>query len=127
MPEMSDAYNFRGRTVVDHQGVKIGEIDEVHYGKDGGRPRWALVHMGLFGTKRTFVPIRSARPAGEALRVAVTKAQVKDAPSIDSDHELSESDERRLVGHYGVRSTDDPVTRTGTPAPKSQLQEAGDG
>ncbi len=116
MPETTEAYDFRGRTVLDREGEKIGKIDELYFDDDGGQPEWALVNTGLFGTKKTFVPIKGASPTGEDLRVDVTKAQVKDAPSIDADEELSEAEERRLFEHYGVPyTTEGSTTATGTP------------
>ena len=96
MPETTEAYDFRGRTLIDGEGEKIGKIDELYYDEQGGQPEWALVSTGLFGTKKSFVPIRSASPAGEDLKVPVSKEQVKDAPRIDADQELSESEEREL-------------------------------
>lgn len=116
MPDTTEARDFRGRTLVDDQGEKIGKIDELYFDEEGGQPEWALVNTGLFGTKRTFVPIRSASPAGEDLRVPVTKQQVKDAPRVDADQELSEGEERRLFEHYGVPyTTEGSTTATGTP------------
>lgn len=116
MPETTEAYDFQGRTLVDGDGEKIGKIDELYYDEEGGQPEWALVTTGLFGTKKTFVPIRSASPAGEDLQVPVTKQQVKDAPNVEADQELSEGEERRLFEHYGVPyTTDGSTTATGTP------------
>ncbi len=116
MPETTEAYDFRGRTVVDSEGEKIGKIDELYFDDQGGQPEWALVNTGLFGTKKTFVPIKGASPTGEDLRVAVTKAQVKEAPSIDADEELSEAEERRLFEHYGVPyTTEGSTTAQGAP------------
>ena len=85
MPEMTEAYDFRGRTVLDSQDEKIGKIDELYSDQDGGQPEWALVNTGLFGTKKTFVPIKGASPTDEDVRVVVTKDQVKDAPRIDAE------------------------------------------
>jgi uncharacterized protein (TIGR02271 family) len=116
MPETTEAYDFSGRTLMDSDGEKIGKIDELYYDQEGGQPEWALVNTGLFGTKKTFVPIRSATPAGEDLQVPVTKAQVKDAPSIDADQELSEQEERRLFEHYDVPyTTEGSTTAEGAP------------
>ncbi len=115
MPETTEAYDFRGRTVVDSQGEKVGKIDELYFDDQGGQPEWALVNTGLFGTKKTFVPIKGASPTGEDLRVAVTKAQVKEAPSIDADEELSEAEERRLFEHYGVPYTTEGSTTAQAP------------
>ena len=88
--------------MIDRDGDKIGKIDDVYEDKQTGRPEWALVNTGLFGTKRTFVPLHDAQPTGEDVRVPLEKGHVKDAPSIEADGELSESEERRLYTHYGV-------------------------
>jgi uncharacterized protein (TIGR02271 family) len=102
MTEVSEAYGFRGRTMIDRDGDKIGKIDDVYEDKQTGRPEWALVNTGLFGTKKTFVPLHGAQPTGEDVRVPLEKGHVKDAPSIDTDGELSESEERQLYTHYDV-------------------------
>jgi uncharacterized protein (TIGR02271 family) len=69
------------------------------------------------GTKSHFVPLAGASPDGENLRVSVTKDQVKDAPSVDPDGELSEQEEGRLFEHYGVPYTrQGSVTAQGLPA-----------
>ena len=116
MPETTEAYDFSGRTLVDREGEKIGKIDELYYDETGGQPEWALVNTGLFGTKKTFVPIRNASPAGDDLQVPVTKAQVKDAPRLDADQALSEGEERQLFEHYGVPyTTEGSTTATGAP------------
>ena len=102
MTEVTEAYGFRGRTMIDRDGDKIGKIDDVYEDKQTGRPEWALVNTGLFGTKKTFVPLQGAAPVGEDVRVPLEKEHVKDAPSIEADGELSESEERRLYTHYDV-------------------------
>ena len=102
MTELTEAYGFQGRTMLDRDGDKIGKIDDIYEDKQTGRPEWALVNTGLFGTKKTFVPLRGATPTGEDVRVPLEKAHVKDAPGIDADGELSDSDERELFSHYDL-------------------------
>jgi uncharacterized protein (TIGR02271 family) len=117
MTGVTEAYDFRGRTMVDSAGEKIGKVDELYRDIQGGQPEWALVNTGLFGTKKTFVPIRGASPTGEAIRVSVTKEQVKDAPRIDADEELSEAEERSLFEHYGLPyTTEGTTTAQGPPS-----------
>jgi uncharacterized protein (TIGR02271 family) len=76
------------------------------------------VKTGLFGTKETFVPIREADLTGDGLRVPVSKAQVKDAPKIDTDGHLSPQEEEELYRYYGVggsgRHSDVQSTTTDT-------------
>jgi uncharacterized protein (TIGR02271 family) len=105
MTELTEAYGLEGRTLLDRDGDKIGKIDELYEDRESGRPEWALVHTGLFGTKKSFVPLVGAEPTGEDVRVPIEKAQVKDAPGIEPDGELGEDDERRLFEHYGVDYT----------------------
>jgi len=105
MKDQTEAHRFEGRTLVDRDGEKIGKIDELYEDRQSGRPEWALVNTGLLGTKKSFVPLRGAQPAGEDVRVPVEKAQVKDAPGIEADGALGEDEERRLFDHYGVDYT----------------------
>jgi uncharacterized protein (TIGR02271 family) len=108
--QFTDAYEFEGRTLLDRDGEKIGKIDEVYTDREGGEPEWVLVHTGLFGTKKHFVPLSDAMPAGEDVRASVTKESVQDAPSIDPGLELSEEEERTLYQHYSIAYTDEGST-----------------
>jgi uncharacterized protein (TIGR02271 family) len=117
MPEMTDAYQWQGRTMVGSDGEKIGKITEIYEDPQTGKPEWATVSSGLFGTKSNFVPLAGASPDGEDVRAHVTKGQVKDAPGIEADGELSEPEERRLFEHYNVPYTSEgSTTAQGAPA-----------
>ncbi len=105
MPEMTDAYQWQGRTMVGSDGDKIGKITDVYEDPETGKLEWATVSSGLFGTKSNFVPLAGASADGEDVRAHVTKAQVKDAPGVENDGDLSEAEERRLFEHYGVPYT----------------------
>jgi len=100
--DMTDAYDWNGRTVVGSDGEKIGKVDEVYLDTATGRPEWLAVHTGLFGSKTNFVPLEGASPAGEDVQVAYTKDQVKDAPGIEPDGALNDEEERSLWSHYGL-------------------------
>jgi uncharacterized protein (TIGR02271 family) len=102
MTQVNEAYEWRGLDVVDSDGDKIGSLEEVYLDTDSGRPEWATVTTGLFGRKQSFVPLRDANPAGGNLVVPYSKDQVKDAPSVDPDGDLSTEEEERLYTHYGV-------------------------
>jgi uncharacterized protein (TIGR02271 family) len=102
MSSFTDVYEWRGRTVVDRDGEKIGKLDEIYLDRETDEPEWALVNTGLFGSKSSFVPLKGAAPAGEDVRVAFAKDQVKDAPSVDADGQLSQREEAELYRHYGL-------------------------
>jgi uncharacterized protein (TIGR02271 family) len=106
MTEMTSAYDWRGRTLIGRDGDKIGKIDELYLDQQTDKPEWARVHTGLLGTRRSFVPLVGATPQGEDVRVTVSKDQVKDAPNVEPDAELSEREEIELFQHYGVDYTD---------------------
>jgi len=110
-----DVLSWRGRDLVDNDGDKIGSIDDIYLDRETDEPEWAVVTTGLFGTKRTFVPLTEAQPAEDGVRVPYEKATVKDAPRIDPDGELSHEEERVLYEHYG-RSYSDFGGGTGTGA-----------
>ncbi len=116
MPQMTDAYEWKGRTIVGSDGEKLGKISDIYEDPDTGKPEWATVSSGLFGTKSNFVPLAGAAPDGEDVRANVTKDQVKDAPGVEADGELSEQEERRLFEHYGVPyTTEGSTTAQGQP------------
>jgi uncharacterized protein (TIGR02271 family) len=105
MTQVTEAYDWRGREVVGEDGDKIGTLEEVYLDTDSGQPEWATVTTGLFGTKQSFVPLTNAEPSGGKVRVPYSKDQVKGAPSIDPDGELSTDEERSLYDHYGLASS----------------------
>lgn len=109
MTEMTDAYDWRGREVVDSDGDKIGKLEEVYLDTDSGRPEWATVNTGFFGTKQSFVPLSEASPSSDKVVVPYSKDQVKEAPSVDPDGELSTEEEQRLYDHYGIAFGDSSV------------------
>ena len=92
----------RGEEVLDRDGDKIGKLEEIYLDQQSGQPEWALVKTGLFGSASTFVPLANAQSEGDGLRVAFQKDQVKDAPKIETGHELSPQEEAELYRFYGL-------------------------
>ena len=101
-PQMTEAYSWTGREVVDENGDKIGTVEELYRDEDSNEPEWAAVRTGLFGTKLTFVPIQAATTSGEHIRVPFEKSHVKDAPNVEPDGQLSQQEEQSLYSHYGM-------------------------
>jgi len=93
---------IRGGDVMDRTGEKIGSVHEIYLDQETGRPEWAAVKTGLFGGKLTLVPLAEAERPGDNLRLPYDKAQVKDAPRVDPDGELSQDEEAQLYAHYGL-------------------------
>jgi uncharacterized protein (TIGR02271 family) len=92
--------NLIGSTAVDSDGDKIGKVGQVYLNAATGQPEWVAVRTGLFGTRESFAPLYNAQPGDGELRLIVTKQMVKDAPSIDADEHLAESETDALYQHY---------------------------
>jgi uncharacterized protein (TIGR02271 family) len=111
MATMQEIETWRGRTLYDRDGDKIGTIEDVYLDRSSGDPEWVAVKTGLFGSNVSFVPIRDASADGDDVRVSHEKDLVKDAPNVEADGQLSPEEERRLYQHYG-RSDYDEWTDT---------------
>jgi uncharacterized protein (TIGR02271 family) len=113
MPDTQTIAEWRGQDLLDNDGDKIGTIEEIYIDSRTEQPEWALVKTGLFGGKGTFVPLSQASPEGEGVRVPYEKSHVKDAPNIEPDGELSQSEERTLYEHYDVDYGESEAGSTG--------------
>jgi uncharacterized protein (TIGR02271 family) len=106
MNATEEIVQLRGATVVDRDGSKIGSIDDIYADEQTGQPEWMAVRTGMFGTRLSFVPLAEAQRSGDDVRVPYDKAQVKDAPNVEPDGQLSEQEESRLYSHYGLEYGD---------------------
>lgn len=100
MTAQNDVQQFIGRTAVDPEGSKIGSIGQVYLDDRTGEPVWVTVSTGLFGTRQSFAPLYGAQASGDEVLLAVTKDQVKGAPSIDDDQHISEEEQNQLYQYY---------------------------
>jgi len=137
--DLDAVLGWRGRTVVDRDGEKIGKLGELFLDRESDRPAWGGVRTGLFGTSESYVPLARVEEAGDDLRVPYEKQQVLDAPRVDTDEAMSEDGERALFEHYGepwsgmgieppgedemIRSEEEPVVRgTGEMRPVERVR-----
>src|SRR3954470_11091087 len=91
-----------GSTAVGPDGT-LGTVGQVYLDDQTGRPEWATVRTGLFGTKEAFVPLAEADLSGQDLRVPYAKDQVKGAPHVETDQgHLSQQEEAELYHYYGL-------------------------
>ena len=91
-----------GRSLFGSDGEKIGKVGQIYLDDTTGRPEWATVQTGLFGTRETFVPLREVSGSGEDLNVPFTKEKVKNAPNVDADGHISADEEAELYRYYGL-------------------------
>jgi uncharacterized protein (TIGR02271 family) len=92
--------------MVDPAGDKLGTIADIYLDDDTGQPEWATVTAGLFGSKQTFVPLTEAQAMGDSVQVPYDQDQVKNAPGMQADGQLSQDDEAALYRHYGLDYTE---------------------
>ncbi|MEW2522835.1 PRC-barrel domain-containing protein [Actinacidiphila alni] len=107
-----DPRSLIGRRVFDHDGTKIGTVDEVYLDDATGIPEWAAVRTGLF-TRDAFVPLEPSEVVDDELRVPYKKALIRDAPDFGVGRHLSPEQELQLYHHYGM----DVPTSASEPAP----------
>jgi len=100
MTTPNDVRNIIGRTAVDSQGAKLGKIGQVYLDDQTGQPLWVTVATGLFGTKQSFAPIYGSQSSGDQVQLAVTKDLIKDAPNVEDDGQIDESEQDALYRHY---------------------------
>jgi uncharacterized protein (TIGR02271 family) len=102
MITQNDLQRIYGADVYATGGDKIGSAGQIYVDNETGDPEWVSVKTGLFGTKESFVPLREASVTGDRIEVQYSKAQVKDAPRIDVDGDLSPAQEEELYDYYGL-------------------------
>lgn len=107
MGHHTEVMEWRGCEVVDRDGDKVGKLDEIYLDRQTGQPEWAIVNTGLFGQRSSFVPLKDAMREGDMIRVPYEKDQIKDAPNVDADGELTQEEEQQVYAHYGLDYSQD--------------------
>src|SRR5919112_5905128 len=102
MITQNDIQRLFGTDVYEQDGGKIGSASQVYLDNRSGEPEWVSVKTGLFGTKESFVPLQRASLAEDRIVVPFSKDQVKNAPRIDTDGDLSPAEEEELYRYYGL-------------------------
>lgn len=104
MLEVEDIREWRGQSVVDREGSKIGSLEAVYFDTATDAPSFASVKVGLpGGGKLIFVPLEGAKVSPKQVRVLVDKKHAKAAPSIDTDGELDATLEPKIFAHYEMK------------------------
>jgi PRC-barrel domain/Domain of unknown function (DUF2382) len=118
-PDIDTALGWRGRTVRDRAGDKLGTIAELYLDSDEQRPAWAGVKRGLLRGRETVVPIGEVEEVDGDLRLPYDAELVDAAPDVDPDVELTPEQEQALHEHFGRdwapasgTETDDAMTRS---------------
>jgi len=129
MFEEHDARELIGADLYAATDQKVGRIGQIFLDDHTGRPEWATVQTGWFGSGESFVPLQGAQRVSAGIAVPYAKDQIKEAPRIESsDGHLSRREEAALHQHYGFpySQTDDQTGRSATSDTDSPAGHEGD-
>jgi sporulation protein YlmC with PRC-barrel domain len=121
--DIDTALGWRGKTIVDRDGEKVGKLGDVYLDRETDLPAYAAVNTGLFGTKESFVQLADAEPAGDDIQVPYEKAHVLDSPKIDPGVALTVEEERLLDEHYRPTPAADKPERGDAPIEMVRSEE----
>jgi hypothetical protein len=103
---LRDLKEWRGKELIDRNGEEIGRLEDVYFDVETDQPQFGTVREGLIGRHLTFAPLAEVVVGPDSLQVAVTRAQVKQAPNIElQGDELSQADESSLYHYYELNYT----------------------
>src|SRR5688500_15306683 len=99
MPDLDTVLGWRGKTVVDRDGEKVGTLGDLYLDRETERPAYAGVRTGVFKRNESIVPLEGAREVEGDLQVPYAAQQIRDAPNVDPEVELSDEEADRLHEH----------------------------
>ena len=100
MTTTEELQDMEGQTAVDMNGAKLGKIGQIYVDDQTGQPLWVTITTGMFGTKQSFAPLYGSRSDGGDLHLAVTKDMVTDAPGVEADGHIEDSENEALYTYY---------------------------
>ena len=92
--------DWRGQTVLDHEGDKLGTLEHIFYDVELDEPAFVAIKSGTLGKRLTLVPLVGSSAGRTYLRVAGSKAGFKDAPSFPTDAELTAEGEEQIYSYF---------------------------
>jgi uncharacterized protein (TIGR02271 family) len=99
------ATQIYGYDVIDNAGNKLGTVDGVWVDDATNALEFAGIKTGWLFGKTHIIPLQSANidNGNSAITVPYDGDQVKNAPSFDTDAELSPDDEDSIYSYYGLQ------------------------
>lgn len=91
---------WRGRTVLDRKGHRVGVLQDVYVDDRTGEP-WAAVATGEPIDPLSMAPLAGASPRGSELRLDVSRPRLLGAPRVKPGGQLDAVAERSLFDYYG--------------------------
>ncbi len=106
--DIDTVLGWRGRTVRDRDGQKLGSLGDLYLDRESDKPAYAGIRTGLFGRNESIVPLAGVRETEDQdLVVPYEKALVDSAPNLDPDAALTPDEEAAIFDHYGEQKVRD--------------------
>lgn len=124
-PRASNRADVIGRDLYSSHGDKIGTAHQVYTDDETGQPEWVTVAIktGLFGTKKSFIPLGAVTRSGDDIIVTFEKDFVAAAPDVAEEKHLSPAQKQELYAYYNAPITAvKPTTPSGTTEETVQVQ-----
>ena len=103
--DIDTALAWRGKTVKDRHGEKIGRFKDIYLDRETDQPAYAGVSTGPLGSGERYVPLAHARLDDDEVLVPYDREMVLEAPRIDPGVALSAAEEDSLEEHYAMPNT----------------------
>jgi PRC-barrel domain len=107
MPAFDVVRRWKGRAVVDRDGVELGAVVELYYDEETDQPGWALVATAAAGTR--LVPVIEAVERDGMVEVPLPGSTVADAPGMEPGGRLWPQEVAALYAHYGLAYSGAPT------------------
>jgi hypothetical protein len=102
MLDIDTVLAWRGRSVRDRDGEKVGTFGDLYLEGETDRPAYGGVKTGLFRSHESIVPLAGAYEGEDGdVHVPYAIDAIKAAPNVDPDVALTEEQEAQLREHYG--------------------------
>ena len=125
--DLDTILGWRGRTVRDRKDEEIGKIGDLYLDEATDRPAYAGVRTGLFGRHESILPLDGLVERDGDLIAPYDAELVRDAPAIDPDEALDESEQERLARHYRASDGADGAGGAAIGGDAEADERAGDG
>jgi uncharacterized protein (TIGR02271 family) len=104
------AEDLFGYDVMDSSGSKIGSVDGVWVDDATNDLEFVAVKTGMLFGKNHIIPLQDAQVdnGSQSIQLPYPADQVKDAPSFDTNAQLSPDDEQQVYNYYGMQRTTGP-------------------
>ncbi len=95
---------MRGKPVYDRGGDKIGSIEDIYIDDETRKPEWLGLGTGFLGMSHAVVPLANADFHDDGIEVPYSKDEVKSAPKVGDDEDISPTQELELSRHYSLHA-----------------------